>query len=473
MSLLPPFGTVAGEAARAGLVGLAFGAIFVAAELWRRIALPPVEWTRKLVHFGGGVIVGLFPWLFASHWTVLALALLATAALGGGRRLGLLLSVTGVERESRGDLLFPLTGYLLFALAHDRPTFYVIALSTLVVSDTLAALLGRAYGRVVFAVGEDRKSVEGSAAFFTATFLAVHLLLLLGTPLERLASVLMAAQIALLVTSFEAISGHGNDNLVVPLGTFYLLVKMTPKTAGSIGVQLLAQLGILAFALVLAWRTRFLTLSGALAAHLVLYAAFSLGGEPWIAGPLGALAGFLALDARYGGLRGLPRGGHQVRAIYWVSIVAVLCIFADNSFATLIPVHPALGSGQPFYPLFLGALAAPVAIFAFEPREERPETRRGSLARRALVAYAVGAGAVLPLGLGVLGAEITAETAALAALGGALGLAVYLALRGRVTLAEGVQGSLRLAALATLVATLLALLVHLIWAGIRPWGPTP
>ncbi len=472
MSLLSPFGTVAGEAARAGLVGLAFGALFAAAEAWRRIALPPVEWTRKLVHVGGGVIVGLFPWLFASQWTVLALALLATAALGGGRRLGLLPSVTGVERESRGEILFPLAGYLLFALAHDQPIFYLIALFTLVVSDTLAALLGRAYGRVVFALGEDRKSIEGSVAFLTATFLAVHLLLLLGTSVDRLASVLIAAQIALLVTSFEAISGHGNDNLVVPLGSFYLLVKMTPKPAESIGAQLLAQLGILAFVLVLAWRTRFLTLSGAIAAHLVLYAAFSLGGPPWIAGPVGALAGFLALDARYGGLQGLPRGGHQVRAIYWVSIVAVLCIFADNSFATLIPVHPALGSGHPFYPLFLGALAAPVAIFAFEAGEERPETG-GSLGGHALAAYAVGAGAVLPLGLGVLGAETTAATATIAALSGALGLAVYLALRGRVILAAGVQGSLRLAALATLVAALLALPVHLLWAGIRPWGPTP
>ena len=472
MNLLPPFGTLAGEAARAGLVGLAFAALFVTAEVWRRTARPPIEWTRKLVHFGSGGVVGFFPWLFASHWTVLALALLATAALGRGRRLGLLPSVTGVARKSRGEILFPLAGYLLFALARDRPIFYVIALYTLVVSDTLAALLGRAYGHAVFAVGEDRKSVEGSVAFFTATFIGVHLLLLLGAPLERLASVLIAAQIALLVTGFEAITGRGDDNLVVPLASFYLLVKMTPTTAASIGVQLLAQLGVLAFVLVLAWRTQFLTLSGAIAAHLVLYAAFSLGGPYWIAAPIGALAGFLALDARYGGLQGLPRGGHQVRAIYWVSIDAVLCIFADNSLATLVPAYPGLGSGHPFYPLFLGALASPVAIFAFEAREERPASSRELLARRALVAYAVGTGAVLPLGLGVLGAEITAETATIAALGGALGLAVYLALRGRVTLADGVQGRLRLAALATLVATLLTLSVHVRWAGVRPWGPT-
>jgi hypothetical protein len=470
VTLLPPFGTLAGEVTRAGLVGLAFAALFVAAEAWRRVAQPPVEGARQRVH--GGIVVGFFPWLFASSWTVLALALLATAALGGGRRLALLPSVTGVARKSRGEILFPLAGCLLFVLAHDRPIFYVIALYTLVVSDTLAALLGRAYGRMAFAVGEDRKSVEGSAAFFTATFVGVHLMLLLGTSLERLATVLIAAQIALLVTSVEAITGRGDDNLVVPLASFYLLVKMAPKTAAGVGVQLLAQLGILAFVLVLAWRTRFLTLSGAIAAHLVLYAAFSLGGPHWVVGPVGALAGFLALDARYDGLQGLPRGGYQVRAIYWVSIVAVLCIFADNSFATLIPAHPGLGSGQLFYPLFLGALAAPVAIFAFEAREDHPDMSREGPGRRALVAYAVGAGAVLPLGLGAFGARITAEAATIALLSGTLGLALYLALRGRITLADGAQGSLRLAALATLVATLLTLSVHLRWVGVPAWGPT-
>lgn len=469
MNLLPPFGTLAGEATRAGAVALAFGTLFVAAEVWRRTARPPVEWTRKLVHFGGGAIVAFFPWLFASRWTVFVLAFLATAALGAGRRLGLLPSVTDVGRESRGEILFPLAGFLLFALAHDRPIFYLIALFTLVVSDTLAALLGRAYGRAVFAVGDSRKSAEGSVAFLGATFLGTHLLLLLGTPLERLASVLIAVQIALLVTSFEAITARGDDNLVVPLFTLYLLLKMTPKTAGWIGFQLVAQVGILVFVLILAWRTHFLTWSGAISAHLVLYAAFSLGDGFWIAGPFGALAGFAALDARYSGFRGASRSRYQVRAIYWVSIVAVLCIFADNTFATLIPVYRGLASGHPFYPLFLGALVSPLAILAFQARDDRPQAP-GSPASRALTAYAFAAIAVLPLGLGVLAARVTVEMAAIAALGGALGLAVYLAMPGRRNVAGGTGGHLRLAALATLIATFLAFFVHVRWASIHLGG---
>src|SRR2546428_23364 len=116
------------------------------------------------------------------------------------------------------------------------------AWGSLVVSDPAAGLLGRACGRLAFFAASDRKSVEGSAAFFVAAFLGVHLALLLLTGVARDASVLIALQLALIVTSFEAISLHGNDNLVVPLATYYLLVKMTPKPAENIGGELAAEL---------------------------------------------------------------------------------------------------------------------------------------------------------------------------------------------------------------------------------------
>src|SRR5262249_38505082 len=200
---------------------------------------------------------------------------------------------------------------------------------------------------------------------------------------DRAASLLVAAQIALLVASFEAISMRGNDNVVVPLGTYYLLLKMTPKSAASIGLQLASQVGLLALTSLIAWRTRFLTLSGAIAAHLVLYAAWSLGGPGWTIAPLGALAGYLALTAWRGGAHGVPEGGHQVRAIYYTSIVGVLAIFADNSFATLMPVGTSLRAGHPFQVLCVGAFAAPLAIVAWEMVESTPVARRRPLLVRA------------------------------------------------------------------------------------------
>lgn len=470
---LPPFGSLAGELARLALALAAFGALFGAAELWRRRGAPPVEWTRKLVHIGGGMISATFPWLFAYQWTVLAIALLAIAALVFGRRHALLPSVTAVERGGRGELWFPVGVYLLFVVARHDPIYWLIALSALVFSDSAAALIGRAYGRFAYSVGDDRKSVEGSLVFLLATFLAVHVALLLGTGIDRAASVLVAAQIALLVASFEAVSMRGNDNLVVPLGTYYLLLKMAEKPAGDIALQLASQVGLLAITCAIAWRTNFLTLSGAIAAHLVLYAAYSLGGPMWTFAPLGALAGYLALDGRYAGAHGVPQGGHQVHAIYYTSIVGVLMIFADNSFATLLPVYETLRYGHPFQPLFVGAFAAPVAVIAYEMFETVPVARRRPAFPRAARAVGIAALTVLAPGLAVLGPHVTAETLTIAALVPVLGLAAHLLLRHRVRLGEGLLHRLRVMTLATFAAVLLAMVIHFVWLGIQPWGRRP
>lgn len=467
---LPTFGTFPRELLGLVLALAAFGTLFGAAELWRRRAAPPVEWTRKFVHVGSGLISATFPWLFSSHVTVLVLLAFSVGGLALGRRHGLVPSVTGVERHSRGEVWFPVGVYLLFVVARHQPMFWLISLATLVFSDAAAALIGRAYGRFAYAVGDDQKSLEGSLVFMVATFLAVHVTLLLGTGIERSASVMVAAQIALLAASFEAISMRGNDNLVVPLGTYYLLLKMTPQPAESIALQLLAQVALLGVTSVIAWRTRLLTLSGAVAAHLALYAAWSLGSPGWTLAPLGALGGYLVLDGRYGGHHGVPQGGHQVRAIYYTSIVGVLAIFADNSFATLLPRYETLRFGHPFRPLMVGAFAAPLAIVAWEVFESVPVVRRGSTLARGAGALGVAVVAVLLPGLAVLGSHATVETLTIAALVPVLALPAHLNLRPSLRLGHGLAGRLRLMALATLLATVVTMLIHFRWLGILPWG---
>jgi len=453
-ALLPAWGTLAGELARMAVVGLAFFAILAVAELLQRRLKPPVEWTRKFVHFGGGVVAAVFPWAFSTHWTVLGLGALMLATFVVARRAGLLASVTAVERRSTGELWYPVGVYLLFVIARHQPVFWLIALSSLVVSDTAAALLGRAYGRLAFFAASDRKSVEGSAAFFVATFLGVHLALLLLTGVARDASVLIALQLALIVTSFEAISLHGNDNLVVPIATYYLLVKLTPRPAESIALELAAELAMLLVALVLAWRTRVLSWAAAIAAHLAIYAAFSLGGPAWSVAPALALAGFVTLDARSG-----RRGGrHQVQAVFWVSIVGVVLIFLDNTFATLLPGRHRLSVGHPFMVPYVGALAAPAAIVAYQFLR----LARAAWSRAATIAAAAGAGwaLVAPLGLAALGRAADVRALAITAAMCATAVPVYLLARRRLR-RRTESADLRLQALAVAAAALVFTFVHL------------
>jgi hypothetical protein len=312
--------------------------------------------------------------------------------------------------------------------------------------------------------------LEGSAVFLLATFLGVHLPLLLWTDIDRLASVIIAAQLALIVTSFEAISTRGNDNLILPLAAYYLLLKLAPKPAASIAAQLVAQLGILGTVMLLARSTRFLTFSGALAAHLTLYAAFSLGEPAWIVAPALALGTFVTLDSVFSRALGMPRGGYHVVAIFYVSIVAVLLIFADNGFATLVPGEHGLGSGHPFQTPFVGALAGPVSILAFEILESMPRVRRWPSLNRALVAASLGFSAVVPVGLWAAAGRLTIEALACAGLIGVGSLALYLAARRLLRWPPGTLWDLRLVGLSVLVTTLAVLPFHLNWVGATEGG---
>lgn len=362
--LLSPVGALlAHELIAAAVIGAGFLGVFALAELWKRTSDPPVEWTRKFVHFFGGLISATFPWVFASPWTVVGLALLFLVIIWGSRRLGLLDSIHGVERKSEGGIYYPLAVLLVFLVGHDRPVFYLIAILALVVSDTLAALVGTMYGRQAYTVEQDRRSLEGSVVFLFTTFLITHLPLLLMAKLDPLASVLISVQVAILVTQFEAISLRGNDNLIVPVITFYLLLKMTPRDADHIADQLVAQLVIIAVIGLVAWRAWGVTFSGAMALMLFMYGIWGLGGPEWVVAPGLGLVGFIGLRELYAADIITPPDKFQVLAVFYASIVGAVLFLANNTMETLIPALPdVLRDGDPLYTLFVGVIAGQMAI---------------------------------------------------------------------------------------------------------------
>jgi dolichol kinase len=384
MMLWTGAGLLAHEIVMAALVGAGFLTVFVTAEVWKRTAAPPVEWTRKFVHFFGGLIAASFPWLFLSRWTVVALAAGFTLLLWGTRRLGLLGSVHGVERKSEGGIFFPLGVLAVFLVGHDRPVLYLVAILALVVSDTAAALLGSSYGRQIYTVEQDRRSIEGSAVFFLTTFLITHIPLLLMARLDPLLSVLIALQVAIIVTQFEAISLHGSDNLLVPIATFYLLLKMTPRDADHIAGQLAAQLTIIAVIGIIAWRTRPLTFSGAMVLMLFAYGVWGLGGEEWIVAPAMGLLGFIVVRRLYTREVPTPPGHYQVVALFYTCIVATILFIANNTLETLVPTAPpVLRWYDPFYLPYVAVVSAQVALIFIAQLEPFDDVARDAPARAA------------------------------------------------------------------------------------------
>ncbi|HSM36344.1 MAG TPA: hypothetical protein VK837_08115 [Longimicrobiales bacterium] len=450
------------EVLRAAAVGGAFLAIFAAAEAWRRWGDPPAEWSRKLVHFAGGLLVLAFPWIFTSRWTVAALVAVFAGLIWATRRLGLLQSVHGVDRKTEGGLFYPLAVVALFTLAYDRPVLYLISALTLVGSDAAAALLGSAYGRTTYAVEEDSRSLEGSAAFFLATFLAVHVPLLLMTPVDRDVSVLLAVQVALLVTLFEGVSLWGSDNLLIPLSTLYLLLRFTPASTAEIATHILVLVALLLLLGVLGFRARLLRASGVMATALFFYAVYFLAGATWMAAPALALLGLTALRYVRGGRRPtLPEADYQVLATFYAVVVGVALLVAHDVAPRLAGSAEWLRLGDAFRAPFIGAMAGQLAIVAatqirpFEPDNREPPSLPITVALVAGSLALVG-----PLTLWATGGLTLGTMATAAAIAAAAAL-IYRLARRLPGWPTAPPWNLRLQTASLLIATALVLPFHL------------
>jgi phytol kinase len=273
-----------------GIVIVAAGALLGSLRLFQSLRGPSPELVRKLFHIGGGLTALTLPWLFDSPWPVLFLMAGLLLLLVSMRRVGALRHsvgqvVHGVDRDSRGELYFPVAIAAVFVLAQGDAVVYIIPVLVLTFADSLAALIGVEYGHRRYTTSEGWKSAEGSIAFFLTTFFCVHTPLLLLTGTERAKTLVIAVILGLLVMLLEAIAWHGLDNLLIPLITFALL-KAFLNTSLDV---LLVDLGItiLMAAFIFVWRSRTtLNDSALMGAVLAGYLCWTLGGPAWVVPPL-------------------------------------------------------------------------------------------------------------------------------------------------------------------------------------------
>ena len=300
-------------------IGLVLAVLLGLMAVLRRVGrtLHP-EVTRKLLHVGMGLVTLAFPWIFAAAWPAWVLAGVSVLLLGAAKlpalrkRLGGV--VDGVERESLGDLYFPISVALIFQLAHQRPVLYCIPVLLLTLADAVAALIGIFYGHRHYDTVHGQKSAEGSAAFFAVAFLSTLAPLLLYTDVGRVEALLLAATVGLLVMLIEAVSWGGLDNLLVPLGGYFLLAGYLPMRATGLAVLLVATLAWVVFVLLLRRRST-LNEGALLGAALVGYLTWSLGGWIWLIAPLLLYLGYTVMWPRGELLRRHPHNVHAVAAV--------------------------------------------------------------------------------------------------------------------------------------------------------------
>jgi dolichol kinase len=182
---------------------VALTAFQAAVELFKRRAAVPRELARKIVHIGSGVLSAPLAYIL-SDGEIVVLASLFVVAMAVSRRVHLLTAVHDVDRESYGELLFPL-GVAILAALHPEAWEFAYALLVLALADGAAALAGMRFGRRKLPVGG--KSIVGSLTFFAVAF-GVGLFF---APLGPCVLVAFAATIA------ESLLTRGFDNVVLPV----------------------------------------------------------------------------------------------------------------------------------------------------------------------------------------------------------------------------------------------------------------
>lgn len=263
--------------------------MLLALRLYRKWARSDGEWIRKLAHIGTGLLSIALPWIFPGTIPIFiicgaSLALLLTMRYVPLVKKQLSGVLHDVSRQSWGEFYFPLSVALLAQLAHGEKFLYAVPLVVLTLADTVAALTGAEYGKHGYVATGATKSIEGSIAFFCAAFFSVNVALVVFTEVGRIETLLISLDIALIVMLLEAIAWRGLDNMFIPLGVFILLKLYLVMPLAQLWNRLRIGIALVIFVTAYGRKT---TLQGSalLAAALVLYVSWALGGWQWLMPP--------------------------------------------------------------------------------------------------------------------------------------------------------------------------------------------
>jgi phytol kinase len=244
------------------LAGLFLGLPLIRMLANRLVASPEVA--RKTIHVAMGLTCAAFPWVFERALPVWVLAAIATVPLALIRilpvlRTGVGSALHGIKRPSYGEILFSPAVAAVFALADGDPYLYLIPILILTIADAAGALVGTRWGKRRYGSGDGFKTVEGSLIFWFTAFLCGFLPLLIGGRVDVMHAFWIGLILGMLAMMAEGISDRGFDNLVLPVGCFFVLQKLLPLELPSLTGRFVV-LGLLLILVMVG--SRWSTLSG-------------------------------------------------------------------------------------------------------------------------------------------------------------------------------------------------------------------
>ena len=199
--------------------GYVFGILLMGEGIRKLWQLSP-EFTRKFVHIGVGNWYILALLLFTSKVYALIPPLTFIVLNYISYRQKIFKAMELTDSSNLGTVYFPISLSILVWLTWDTaPYLGGVGIMAMTWGDGFAAIVGQNWGRRLYSIFGNRKSLEGSLAMFLFSFLAIPLFLTAFSPLPLPTAVLQAILLAGVATVVEALSGAGLDNLLVPLLT--------------------------------------------------------------------------------------------------------------------------------------------------------------------------------------------------------------------------------------------------------------
>lgn len=193
-----------------------FGVLVLGEILRKAFRLRP-EFTRKFIHVGVGF------WGFVAYWTLGWWHVLIPPASFVlinllSYKVTLFKAMEIEDKSNLGTVYYPISLCVLLALfwPGGRYEAALIGMLVMALGDGFASVVGEKWGRHRYRVWRREKSLEGTAAMFVFSAVAVVLVLSVLSPTAG-GILRSAVVIGLASMIIEALSPWGTDNLTVPI----------------------------------------------------------------------------------------------------------------------------------------------------------------------------------------------------------------------------------------------------------------
>jgi dolichol kinase len=194
-----------------------------------------LQWSRRLFHMGMGLAIGLVYQFSLTHSRAIYILGMGACVVYIMEQIRINYSELSSKISVFNKYLFraeeqlkesagvPYVMGLLLTLISFPKAIALVAIYTLAIADPMSAIIGIRYGKRKIS---EHKSVEGSLAFFTSTFILCFLVFFWWTGFlsSMLGTVLLLSfLVAVIVTAFELIPIRLDDNLTIPIFTAIIL----------------------------------------------------------------------------------------------------------------------------------------------------------------------------------------------------------------------------------------------------------